>query len=102
MQSTAQNVHISNLKFDIQKSLTGGKKLAKAEEIIVVTTNDIPGKKIVKTLGLVEARCKRFVLHEEKSARENLIKKAREMGANAILGYSYYKLWARGTAVIVE
>ena len=71
-------------------------------EMLIVTTNEIVGKKIVKTLGLVEARCSYFVLDEEKSARENLEKKAKEMGANAIVGYNYYKMKARGTAVVTE
>jgi uncharacterized protein YbjQ (UPF0145 family) len=71
-------------------------------EMLVVTTNDIAGRKIAKVLGFVEARCNYFVRDEEKSARENLEKKAREMGANAIIGFSYYKMKARGTAVIVE
>ena len=70
--------------------------------MLIVTTNDIPGKKIVKVLGLVEARCNYFVRNEEKSARDNLEKKAREMGANAIVGYNYYKMKARGTAVVIE
>jgi len=72
------------------------------EEVIVVTTNEVPGKEIVGTSGMIEARCGRFVRSEEGSAKENLIKKAREMGANAIVGYSYAKRWARGTAVSVK
>ena len=71
------------------------------KEIIIATTDTIPGKKIT-FLGMVEARCGRFVRSEEKSAKDNLMKRAREKGANAIVGYSYAKMWARGTAVIAE
>ena len=76
--------------------------MAMTEEVVIVTTNNVPGKEVIKTFGMIEARCGRFVRSEEKSARENLIKKAMEMGANAIVGYSYAKMWARGTAVLVE
>lgn len=69
------------------------------EKIMIITTNSVPGKEIIKTFGMIEARCGRSVLSEEKSAREKLFKKAIEVGANAIVGYS---CMARGTAVLVE
>ena len=72
------------------------------EEIVIVTTDSLPGKKITQVLGMIEARGRPFGLKEEKSAQENLKKKVKDMGANAVVGYSYAKRWARGTAVIVE
>ncbi len=72
------------------------------EEVIIVTTDNVPGKEIIGTPRMIEARCGRFVRSEEGSAKENLIKKAIEAGANAIVGYSYAKRWARGTAVSVK
>ena len=76
--------------------------MAMTEEVVIVTTNIVPGKEITRTFGIIEARCGRLVRSEEGSAKENLIKKAREKGANAIVGYSYARRWARGTAVFVE
>lgn len=74
--------------------------------MIVTTADSIAGKKIVKTLGAIDARCSMFVLNEVKSARKNLEKKAEEMGANAIIGYKIEKIsgvaHAFGTAVVVE
>ena len=70
--------------------------------MIVVTTDTIVGKNIVTTLGLVEARCSMFVLNEEESAKKNLVKKAEQMGANAIVGFRYIKRHAHGTAIVVE
>jgi len=71
-------------------------------EILVLTTDTVPGKEIKTALGAIEARCSYFVRNEQKSARENLIKKARKMGANAIVGFRFDKMHAYGTAVITE
>jgi uncharacterized protein YbjQ (UPF0145 family) len=68
----------------------------------IVTTETIPGKKIVKSLGATEARCSMFVFNEQESAKKNLAKKATELGANAIVGFRYDKRHAYGTAVVVE
>ena len=73
--------------------------------MIVSTTDTIPGKKIVKMIGAIEARCSHFVLNEAKSAQKNLEKKAEKLGANAIVGFRIEKIsgvaHAYGTAVIV-
>ena len=74
--------------------------------MLVVTTDIIPGMKIVKTIGAVDARCSRFVLNEVKSAQNNLEKNAEKLGANAIVGFKIEKVsgvaHAYGTAVIAE
>lgn len=74
--------------------------------MIVSTTDTIAGKKVVKTLGAIDARCSMFVLNEVKSAQKNLEKKADSMGANAIIGYKIEKVsgvaHAFGTAVVIE
>lgn len=74
--------------------------------MIVSTTDTIAGKKVVKMLGAIDARCSMFVLNEAKSAQKNLEKKAEEMGANAVIGYKIEKIsgvaHAIGTAVVVE
>jgi uncharacterized protein YbjQ (UPF0145 family) len=74
--------------------------------MIVVTTDTIPGKKIVKVIGVVDARCSMFVLNEVKSAQDNLEKKAEKLGANAIVGFKVEKVsgvaHAYGTAVTME
>jgi len=74
--------------------------------MIVVTTDTIPGKKIVKTIGAVDARCSMFVRNEVKSAQSNLEKKTKKLGANAIVGFKVEKVsgvaHAYGTAVIAE
>ena len=88
--------------------------------IMVVTTDTIPGKKIVKTLGQVRARNSALLSHQmagwsleqatESDARRNLMKEAQALGANAIVGakterheskgdVTYY---VYGTAVIAE
>ena len=71
-------------------------------EILVVTTDSIPGKKIVKVLGEIDARCSYFVRDEQKSAKTNLIKKAKKIEDNAIVGFRYEKMHAYGTAVLIE
>jgi len=74
--------------------------------MIVSTTDSIAGKKIIQTLGAIDARCSMFVMNEAKSAQKNLEKRAEEMGANAVIGYRLEKIsgvaHAIGTAVIME
>ena len=74
--------------------------------MIISTTDSIAGKKVVQTLGVIDARCSMFVSNESESAQKNLHKKAEAMGANAIIGYKVEKIegvaHAFGTAVIVE
>ena len=57
--------------------------------MIVSTTETIPGYKIVKVLGEVEARNNPFALALDmsKNAKEYLIKEAEKLGANAIVGF---------------
>ncbi|MFX1481459.1 MAG: hypothetical protein ACFFCI_25550 [Promethearchaeota archaeon] len=63
------------------------------ENVLVVTTDAIAGKKIVKTLGTIQV-----AWLTPKNHRIKMQKKAYKMGANAIIGYSPMG----GTAVIVE
>jgi uncharacterized protein YbjQ (UPF0145 family) len=74
--------------------------------MIISTTDTVPGKKVVKTIGVVEARRSHFVLNKAKSAQKNLEKEAEKIGANAIIGFRIAKVsgvaHAYGTAVIVE
>ncbi|MDD4986364.1 MAG: selenium-binding protein [Dehalococcoidales bacterium] len=74
--------------------------------MITVTTDTIPGMKLVKVIGAVDARCSMFVRNEVKSAQSNLEKKAEQMGANAIVGLRVEKVsgvaHAYGTAVVAE
>ncbi|MEW6034521.1 MAG: heavy metal-binding domain-containing protein [Chloroflexota bacterium] len=74
--------------------------------MVVVTTDSVPGKTIVKRVGEIEARSNFLVLNETKGAQQNLEKKAAEMGANAIIGFKIKKMGghptAYGTAVVVE
>ncbi len=84
--------------------------------MIVSTTDTIPGKKIVKMLGLVEASSGFLALtlapNPEKDARKKLEKKAEQLGANAILVYrserAHHRVRAQsyvrsyGTAVVVQ
>ena len=81
-------------------------------DIIAVTTDTIAGKKIVKTLGAVQARNNPLlgVGVAEIDSRRNLMKEARKLGANAITGMkterqqtkSGITYYMYGTAVIVE
>ncbi|MFX0023887.1 MAG: hypothetical protein ACFE9S_16290 [Candidatus Hermodarchaeota archaeon] len=61
---------------------------------MVVTTGEIAGKKIVKTLGTIQVT----YASSMKNHKKKMQKKAYEMGANAIIGYSIMG----GTAVVVE
>jgi uncharacterized protein YbjQ (UPF0145 family)/uncharacterized membrane protein len=80
--------------------------------IVAVTTDTIPGKKIVKVLGSVQARNNPLLGPEvaEIDARRNLIKEALKLGANAIIGMKierqqtkrHITYYMYGTAVIIE
>jgi uncharacterized protein YbjQ (UPF0145 family) len=80
--------------------------------MIVVSTDTIPGKRIVKVLGAIQARNNpfAFTFNMAKNAQENLEKEARKLGANAIVGFRMERqqhrrrvtYFAYGTAVIVE
>lgn len=79
-----------------------------SQEILMTTTETIPGKHIVKVLGVVKAS--RVTWLRSSKAMEkvdrDLIRKAREMGANAIIGVKYQdailEYTATGTAVVVK
>jgi len=76
------------------------------EDILLSKSDSIPGKQIIKQIGPIDARCSKFVLSEEKSAKKNLQQKAQEFGANAIVELRIEKIsgvkYAFGTAVIVR
>lgn len=88
------------------------------KEIIVVTTDNITGKKIVKTIGEVAARNNPLlgVAFAKSSADKQLKKSAYKMGANAVVGLQSQRETIRlkhsgkqqityylsGTAVVVE
>jgi uncharacterized protein YbjQ (UPF0145 family) len=61
-------------------------------QILLVTTDDVPGCKIAKTLGYIEALSPTEAASDweyrlaEKDALLRLAKKARDMGANAVVG----------------
>lgn len=64
-------------------------KEIKEPDVMVVTSDNIPGKKIAKTLGTVQAR-NRWPLMDpvlaEIEARKNFMKEALKLGGNAIIG----------------
>lgn len=79
--------------------------------MIVSTTDTIPGKKIVKTLGIVHTKVGFLAIISPEMAQGNLEKQAEKLGANAIVGLKIeakqrrshvQKYSAYGTAVIVE
>jgi len=81
-------------------------------EMLVVTTDTIPGKKIVKTIGAVQARNNPLLgaMFAASNARKNIEKEANKLGANAIVGLQTNRethgrqitYYLTGTAVIVE
>lgn len=81
------------------------KRKEEVTDMIVVATDTVPARPIVKTIGAVEAKSSFFVLNMTKSAQRNLEKKASEAGANAIIGFKTEKVsgvvHAKGTAVVV-
>ena len=80
--------------------------------MIVSTTDTIPGKKIVKVLGAIQARNNplAFTLDMAKNAQKYLEKEAEKRGANAIVGMRMERqqqrrrvtYFAYGTAVTIE
>jgi len=83
------------------------------EDIIVVDTNDIPGKKIIKTIGKVKIKCnatkdyKITKLAIFRGEAPNKLKKiAYKLGTNSIIGAKFeYRggdLVYYGTAITVE
>jgi len=55
--------------------------------MIISTTNTIEGMKIIKTLGVVDAKSTIFTSNAANSARNNLEAEAEQKGGNAIIGY---------------
>lgn len=85
--------------------------------MMVSTTDTIPGYKVVKLLGAIEARNNplAFTFDMAKNARQYLEKRAEELGANAIIGFASERnesrtrrgrasitYYVHGTAAIVE
>jgi len=77
--------------------------------MIVSKTNDIPDKIIVSVLGKVKIRQIRTYGKNEEKAMGTMIRKAKTMGANAIINFSYRGdgIWGirniyTGLAVIAE
>ena len=110
--------------------------MSMSQDIIVTTTDSIPGKRIVKILGIVVGSTCRarhigrdilatlrgviggevkeyteLVEEARKIALARMIEKAKQMGANAVIGVRFgttmitqgiAEIYAYGTAVIVE
>ena len=83
------------------------------KDILISDTNDVPGKKIIKTIGKVKTKCnaeksdiKKLAIFKFKEGPIKLKKIANKLGANAIIevrfGYRGMDLVGEGTAVIVE
>jgi uncharacterized protein YbjQ (UPF0145 family) len=74
------------------------------DDLIIVTTNDIPGKKIAKTIGMVEIRG--HMVRGKTHAHNKLRKVAYKKGANAVIGVQSNQVGENriftGTAVIIE
>jgi len=64
------------------------------DDMVVISTGAIAGKKIVKTIGMVQVSFARSM----KNHQNKIKKKAFKMGANAVVGYSIMG----GTAVVIE
>lgn len=87
------------------------KQIAEAD-VLVVTTETVSGKKIVKTLGAIQARNNPLfgAALAEINARKNLVREARKLGANAVVGVRTERQQHRkqityylyGTAVVLE
>lgn len=74
--------------------------------MIVVTTDAIPGKRVVEVLGVVHQD---EFNTDAKRTTSGMAKNAERMGANAIVGAGYsvggdvvWRIIAYGTAVVVE
>jgi len=80
------------------------------EDILISDTNDVPGKKIIKTIGKVKTICNSKSLPKNAQFRvkapDKLKKISHKLGANAITGVRFEirdeYLNYNGTAVIVE
>jgi len=87
--------------------------------MIVVTTDFVPGKKIVKTLGIAKGNTirARHIGHDKMMAEsreqaiDRMVEDARQMGANAVVNVRFTtsmimqmasEILVYGTAVIVE
>ena len=70
------------------------------EEIIVTTTETIPGREIDKILGTVFGKSIKMIWMTEDGARNSALKKimeqAEQMGADAIVGLGYDRKGAEG------
>ena len=79
--------------------------------MIVVTTEQIDGRRIIKTLGLIKGRGKGDTGYRDEEALQRMTRQAEESRANAIVGVRFVNLvgvtgasytLASGTAVEVE
>ena len=57
--------------------------------MLVSKTDNIPTKKIISILGNISINRVEWWGHDETKAMEKLIEKAKSMGANAIINFSY-------------
>ena len=66
----------------------GREREIKELDVMLVTSDTIPGKRIVKTLGAVQARNNPLLgpAVAEIDARKNLMKEAQKLGGNAVVG----------------
>jgi uncharacterized protein YbjQ (UPF0145 family) len=82
--------------------------------LLISETSSIEGMRIVREIGYIEAKANFFSTNTWRNARENLVKQAEELGANAIVDlkvkdivgfnfiFDFFSAQASGTAVIVE
>ena len=78
-------------------------------DVLISTSDSIPTKKIVSLIGEVSAKKVMYMGENPEKCFEELKKKAREMGANAVINVVYYPSGshglhgtAKGLAVKVE
>lgn len=94
--------------------MKGGKKMSKDKEIIVATTEEIPGKKVVKVLGVVRGNTVRarnigrdigagfkniiggeiktyteMISDSREEAYNRMVNNAIEIGADAVIGFRF-------------
>ena len=102
--------------------------MSETNKIIIVTTPGIPGKNVVRTLGLVHigkdimaglrnivggevTEYAKLLGESREQALDRMVEQAEELGANAIIGLQFQtsvimsgaaEMMAYGTAVVVE